>query len=342
MGVVLLTERHAKQIAGVLSCYDRVVVQGTLPIFCYAEGMTKYLTALRIRIFDFTQFAKPLTDAIKANAEALAAANGLSIDYVRKKNFRKEDRVQEVLRERGYRPGLVWIFSALEPCTTYQPWHDKKSGRTYLRPDDGKCLHYYFYFIDEELGLCYVRVPTWCPFRLQFYCNGHNWLARQLEGHKVSYRLLDNAFTTIEDWATAQRLADGWDPSRLHRKLDDFADRYCPILQQIEESYHWSLDEAEYATDIVFHRHADLETIYGNLIRTAIHAVKPDDIAMFLGKKLNSAWTKWATDITCASKAPASATRWAWRPSKCTTSSAKSFALRPPPRTSLFSNTTAR
>ena len=64
---------------------------------------------------------------------------------------------------------LVWIFSALEPCTTYQPWHDKPSGRTFLRYDDGKCLHYYFYFIDEELGLCYVRVPTWCPFRLQFY-----------------------------------------------------------------------------------------------------------------------------------------------------------------------------
>jgi hypothetical protein len=106
-----------------------------------------------------------LTDAIKTNAEALAAAHGLSIDYVRKKNFRKEDRVKEVLRRRGDHPGLVWIFSALEPCTTYQPWHDKKSGRTYLRPDDGKCLHYYFYFTDEELGLCYVRVPTWCSHR---------------------------------------------------------------------------------------------------------------------------------------------------------------------------------
>jgi len=160
MGLILLTERHAQQIAGVLSCYDRMIVQGTLPIFCYAEGMTAYLSKRGIRIFDFTQFAKPLTDAIKANAEGLAAASGLEIDYVRKKNFRKEDKVKAVLKERGTHPGLVWIFSALEPCTTYQPWHDKKSGRTYLRYDDGKCLHYYFYFIDEELGLCYVRVPT--------------------------------------------------------------------------------------------------------------------------------------------------------------------------------------
>src|SRR6266851_4999936 len=128
MGTTMLTERHAQQIAGVLSCFDRVMVQGTLPVFCYADGMTAYLTKRRIRIFDFTQFVKPLTDTIKANAEQLAAANGLKIDYVRKKNFRKEDRIKAVLKERGSHPGLVWIFSALEPCTTYQPWHDKKAG----------------------------------------------------------------------------------------------------------------------------------------------------------------------------------------------------------------------
>jgi hypothetical protein len=178
-----------------------------------------------------------LTDAIKANAEAVATANGLKIDYVRKKNFRKEDKVKAVLQERGTHPGLVWIFSALEPCTTYQPWHEKHSGRTYLRYDDGKCLHYYFYFIDEDLGLCYVRVPTWCPFRVQFYCNGHNWLARQLDRQKVAYTLLDNAFTALADWAAAQSLADSWNPSFLHGKLDEFAQRYCPLRQQIEEWY---------------------------------------------------------------------------------------------------------
>ena len=210
----LITERYEEKIAGVLSCYDRVIVQGTLPIFCYAEGMTKYLTARGIRIFDFAQFAKPLTEAIKENAEALAAQHGLQVDYIRKKNFRKEERIQEILRQRGTQPGLVWIFSALEPCTTYQPWFNKQSKQAYLRPDDGKCLHYYFYFIDPDLGLCYMRVPTWCPFRLQFYCNGHNCLARQLERRGIGYRLLDNAFVAgstifgkLSDWPIPGRLA---------------------------------------------------------------------------------------------------------------------------------------
>lgn len=285
--MALITERYTDKIAGVLGCFDRIIVTGTLPTLCYADGMTKYLSARGIRIFDFAAFAKPLTDAIKANAEALAAEAGLSVDYIRKKNFRKEDKVKAVLKERGQRPGLVWIFSALEPCTTYQPWHEKATHRTFLRYDDGKCLHYYFYFIDPELGLCYVRVPTWCPFRLQFYCNGHNWLARQLERHKIDYQLLDNAFVEIADWARAQQLADAWKPERLHRRLDEFAERYCPVLSRIGAHYHWSLDTAEYATDLVFGRQAALQPLYQELIRTAIHTVKADDIATFLGKKLN-------------------------------------------------------
>ena len=27
----------------------------------------------------------------------------------------------------------------------------------------------YFYFIDKYFGLCYLRVPTWSPFRLQCF-----------------------------------------------------------------------------------------------------------------------------------------------------------------------------
>ncbi len=283
----LLTERHAAEMAGVLSCYDRILIQGTLPGLCYAEGMTAYLKARQIRIFDYPRFAQPLRHALRENAERVAAEQGLEILFIRKKNFRKEARVKEILAKRGRHPGLVCIFSAMEPCASYQPWHAKKSGKTFLRPADGKCLHYYFYFLDEELGLGYVRVPTWCPFRLQVYLNGHHWLAAQLRQRHLDYTLLDNAFTQIADWEQAQRLAEGWRVEKIHHKLDEFARRYCPVIAGLGVSYHWSLNQTEYATDIVFRRQADLQTLYENLTRTAIHAVKPEHVATFLGKKLH-------------------------------------------------------
>jgi hypothetical protein len=50
MGLVLPIERHAKQIDGALSAYDRVMVQGTLPVVCYADGMTAYANWMICRL----------------------------------------------------------------------------------------------------------------------------------------------------------------------------------------------------------------------------------------------------------------------------------------------------
>ena len=183
MGLMLLTERYADQIAGVLGCWDRMLIFGTLPKICYAEGMTSYLYEKQVRIFDYPKFAEPFRNQLRDNAERLAAENGIAIEFIRKRNVRKEDRVKAILAQRGERPGLVCIFSVMEPCSTYKPWHNQQTGKTYLLPDDGKCLHYYFYFIDEELGLCYVRVPTWLPCRLQIYFNSHK-LAGQCTAQK--------------------------------------------------------------------------------------------------------------------------------------------------------------
>jgi hypothetical protein len=288
MGVELLTERHKDQIAGILSCYDRIIIQGTVPGWCYASGMTDYFYKHQMRIFDYPKWAEPLREALRENMERVATENGIEIEFVRsRKTYRKEDRVKEILEKRGEQPGVVCILSAMEPCGSYKPWHDKKSHTTYLKPDDGKCLHYYVYFIDEDLGLCSLRVPTWCPFRLQFYCNGHSYLARQMVKHKIEYRVLDNAFGWIADFEQAQKLADEFRVEMLHRKLDGFADRYCPVVKRFELDYHWSLDQVEFATDLVFRKQSDLQAIYERLTRTAIHTVKPDNIATFLGRKLN-------------------------------------------------------
>ena len=198
-----LLERYRDRIAGVLTCYDRIVITGTLPGACYADGMTSFLNAKHIRIFDYPRFAEPLRDRIRAAAEKLATAAGAKVEFIGKAHIRKEDVVAAVIKSRGDHPGLVHVISAMEACSSYRPWHNKETGQTYLKPAPGKCLHYYFYFIDAELGLVYLRVPTWCPFRLQFYCNGHSWLARQLMKTGIDYVMADNAFIRIDDWEKA-------------------------------------------------------------------------------------------------------------------------------------------
>jgi hypothetical protein len=287
MDTILLPDKYADKLDGVLGCYDRLIVTGSLPELGYAKGMTSYLYRQGIRIFDYTAFAQPLRETLRTHAEALAQAHGITIEFIRKKDFRKEDRIQALVAQRGGQPGLVHIFSAMEPCPSYEPWHDKTTHQTYLKAASGKCLHYYFYFQDAELGLCYLRVPTWCPFRLQFYCNGHAWLAHQLRAQDIAFEMCDNAFVHIADYAVANRLVAQLDVKQLHAKLDECARRYCPVVATLNLSYQWHIWQAEYATDLVFKQAADLQAFYPHLLETLIHAIKPADIATFLGKKLH-------------------------------------------------------
>jgi hypothetical protein len=281
-----LTERYDERIAGVLSCYDRVVITGTVPVICYAEGMTRFLYANGIRIFDYPEFAMKLRDRVRDGAASLAAAAGIRIEHIAKSHIRKEEVVARVLARRGDHPGLVHVLSAMEACDSYRPWHDKTSRKTFVRPDSGKCLHYYFYFIDAALGLVYLRVPTWSPFRLQFYCNGHSWLARQMTAAGIGYTMADNAFVRIDDWGRAQQLADALSPDQLHRVLDHYASECCPVCDVFGQSYHWSLMQVEYATDLAFRSTTTLGPLYDQLIRQSVLSVKAEQIASFLGRHI--------------------------------------------------------
>ncbi len=49
---MLLTDKYADKINGIITCYDRMIIQGYIPGWSYAEGMTSYLKANNIRIFD--------------------------------------------------------------------------------------------------------------------------------------------------------------------------------------------------------------------------------------------------------------------------------------------------
>jgi hypothetical protein len=217
-------------------------------------------------------------------AASLAETADITIEHIAKSHVRKEEVVARVLAQRGDHPGLVHIVSAMEACDSYRPWHDKASGKTLVRPDSGKCLHYYFYFMDADLGLIYLRVPTWCPFRLQFYCNGHSWLARQLAAEGIDYTMADNAFVRIADWQRAQTLADALSPDLLHRTLDGYAAQCCPVSDVFGQTYHWSLMQVEYATDLAFRSTTTLGPLYEQLVRQSVLSVKAEQVASFLGR----------------------------------------------------------
>ncbi|MDR0603998.1 MAG: hypothetical protein LBG80_06830, partial [Bacteroidales bacterium] len=75
-----LVEAHKDKISGVLSCYDRVIINGVAGgdgfTRGYSEGMTCFFNKNHLKMFDFATVFKPVTEKILANAQEIAAKNG--------------------------------------------------------------------------------------------------------------------------------------------------------------------------------------------------------------------------------------------------------------------------
>jgi hypothetical protein len=281
-----LLQRYADRIAGSLSCYDRLIIWGTLVRVSHPGGLVNRLQELGVSLRDFTNFGVQLREQFTARLQHLAAAAGVEIEYLPSaRAVRKEERIQEVLAARGTQPGLVHIFVVKEPARVFEV--RQGGGNPYLITRRGACNQYYLYFIDPQFGLCHLRISTWLPFWVQFYCNGHDYLARALAREGIDFTLVDNAFTACADWERAQALADAFPVKELHQALEGWLDEYCPVARTLApDGYHWSITQAEYATDLVFHSADALRTLYGELRRHAIHTVQATDVATFLQHRL--------------------------------------------------------
>jgi hypothetical protein len=69
-----------------------------LPGISYAKGMTAFLRANGIRIFDYPQLAAELRDVVRETAARIVEAADVSIEHIAKSHIRKDLRLWRVAR----------------------------------------------------------------------------------------------------------------------------------------------------------------------------------------------------------------------------------------------------
>ena len=63
-----------------------------------------------------------------------------------------------------------------------------------------------------------------------------------------------------------------------------------PVLRQFRAGYHWTCN-VEFATDVVFRNQTHTQPLYAAIVRTAVHLVQAEQVAMFLGHKLTAGFS---------------------------------------------------
>jgi hypothetical protein len=278
------TQKYADSILSVLNCHDRVIVKGYLPFFkdAYLNGFVD--SVLRMRRKDFVPFLENCSEELVEHAKRLAG------DHYRfvQGDHDKERIIRGQIHERKLTEGLVAVLCCMETCRGVRLRYAEKRPQLQFSKRPQRVL--YYYFLDPEFGLIYVRMQTFFPFTIQVYVNGHDWLARQMAKKQINFVQNDNAFTQLDDSTAAQCLADRFPRLPWVRILKHWAYFVNPLLSQKwlrRYSYYWVIDQAEYSTDVLFRRREDLQTLFPRLIDHTLLHFSADDILHFLGRRLH-------------------------------------------------------
>ncbi len=274
-------------IVAVLSCFDRVIFKGHLPIAndTALEAFVDHV--LKIRRVDFMDFAQQQSQALVDHAKRLAQEAGAEFRFLQGAQ-RKDKLVEEILRQRPILEGLICVLCCMECCGSFKLISGKDRPRLVHARRPQRVL--YFYYLDPTLGLIYIRLQTWFPFTVQVYINGHSYLAQQLLQRCLGFTQQDNAFTALDDPKAAQKLADAFVRQNWTKILNRLVRQVNPLMTAPwfrSPSYYWVVDQAEYSTDVIFTSRAALADLYPRLLDHAAVNFSAQDILTFLGRRLH-------------------------------------------------------
>jgi hypothetical protein len=276
--------KHAGKMHGVLSCFDRVIFRGHLPL-SYPKGLEGFLYQQKVLLKDFKDYAPKIAHRITEHVRGLVEKAGAPFRHLSRKEP-MEEQARRLAQEQQLREGIVCGFSQLETCRTYR--FESGKDRPRLKKDYRRCLVLYVFVMHAVLGLLHVKIETWFPLTMQVYVNGHDFVMKKLDGLGVPYTVCDNAITWTADLKAAQACADRFVKQNWPKLLGELARQFNPLTGQElrEQDYYWVTDQAEYATDVLFKDRSSLAGLYPRLVEHARACLSAEDVLKFLGRKL--------------------------------------------------------
>src|SRR5918992_864694 len=137
--------------------------------------------------------------------------------------FAKGQRKEDIAL--GYRAkfkgteGILFVGKAQEktPVFRTEKRTNPQTGQKYpwLIRSTALVNHFYFYGIDEDFGLFFLKFCTYFPYNAKLCINGHEYAKRQLAKEDITFEALDNGICGRADPHRLQQVCDSLGPAQI-------------------------------------------------------------------------------------------------------------------------------
>jgi hypothetical protein len=287
------------RLALVYHCFDRIVVQGYLPLLTREEHIVHFFRDVHA-IYPITQDAlRTRTKEYQQWVEAFARNHRIPIEWpddkkLKAKGLKREDYVrpycERMIRRNRY--GVYFIFKSMEQGPTFRSLLPKFPTEDphyrILKRHRTRYTHYYFYIRDEVLGPLVVCVGSFLPFQTTYYLNGHHFIEGELRRQGVRFRKDDNAFLWVSDPQALQAAADRLSATIIRQRLEYWTLIVGPNFSKKDRTViclrrDYSLNQIEYARNFVCRRHFPIHHIFERSCELGVFRLTADQITQIFG-----------------------------------------------------------
>jgi hypothetical protein len=286
----------ARFLVFVYHCFDRIVIQGYLPLLTRPEHIVYFFRDVHGQYPITPQVLAQRTSEYRGWVEGYARNHKIPI-LKAEKGKSKEDCVRPYPQrmERRNQHGVYCIFTSMEMGSTFRSQMPKYStddpDYRIIRRVPSRYLHYYFYIRDPVVGPLAMCVGTYLPFQTTYYLNGHNFIEIELRRLGVAFRKDDNAFLSTSDPKALQAAADKLSASTIEKRLNYWTWFLGPKFskkdrQGVNLRRAYSINRIEYCRNFIFKRHFPIHKIFEHSCEMGLFRLAADKVAYIFGVRV--------------------------------------------------------
>src|SRR4029450_3066303 len=179
--------------------------------------------------------------------------------------------------------GVLFIGKAQEKASVFRTEKrrhaDDGSPCPWIIRSTAMVNHYYFYLVDRDFGLLFIKFCSYFPYAVKVCLNGHEWLKRQLTRRGIAYDPLDNGIRSSAHAARVQQIADTLDAARIDAVFRKWLRRlphpFTAAHRAAGYRYQLSILQAEFALTQVLDRPGTGRGFFEEVIRENLDLGRP-------------------------------------------------------------------
>jgi hypothetical protein len=278
-----------------IECVDRVFLNGYVKYLQMAGGVVNFIREQKEMPIPSPKVLYEMTQSYHTAVETFAAAEGLEIYKFKKKDV-KEEIAKAHLAKFRKKSGVVLIGKAQEKASAFRGKRaDKAGGKVWFdyRRQEVNVIHYYFYILDEEFGLGFIKVCTYLPFEVKVCFNGHEWAKQQLRQEEIEFEALDNGFAACADPGRLQEICHTLSAEKIQAYFDHWVDKLPWPLTATERAagygHRLSLWQLEVSRTQIFIDPAQGRALVETIIRDNLDLGRPDRVSLLFERRVTKA-----------------------------------------------------